>query len=36
MEESSQVAAHFIDTGIQQLIAQYDKYLKSSSDYVEK
>jgi hypothetical protein len=36
MEESSQVAADFNDTGVQQLIAQYDKNLKSSSDYVEK
>jgi hypothetical protein len=32
---SSQLA-DFFDTGIQKLIPQYDKYLNSSSDYVEK
>jgi hypothetical protein len=36
MEGSSQVAADFFDTGIQQLIPQYDKCLNSSSDYVQK
>jgi hypothetical protein len=29
-------AADFFDTGIQKLIHRYDKYLNSSSDYVEK
>jgi hypothetical protein len=29
-------AADFFDTGIQKLIPQYDKFLNSGGDYVEK
>jgi hypothetical protein len=32
---NSQVA-DFFDTGIQKLIPQYDSYLSSSGDYIEK
>jgi hypothetical protein len=36
MSQNANELTHFFDTGIQNLVPRYNKYLSSGGDYVEK